>query len=340
MQIKRMKIKSNSDRPDRTDRLTTSLNSSKSGEDALLKSAMAFKALPGQVGIEDVTQLRSEQRRSTEAEMLNILAGFEGRKQNSEFYAAVIRFKEDMKNNWLGDEAASDITRRLLYQAAKTPRSKAFADVARMAEKQRSQGIRKLESQLRVLAQELTLRARSERFLRKIENIQSRSNRGQHVELSCDSVSCEGSVGSQDLFLISQCGHTACRRCLSLRTDEESCVHPGCSVPVQNSNLIKTTSFGSTTHESKGHSFGQKLDTVAKLINDFPTNDHGIIFAPNEETIEILEAALKIYDFSYHSLGAARTAAKKIEDFKHNTNPAERKKVIILNLGSEFAAGM
>jgi hypothetical protein len=158
--------------------------------------------------------------------------------------------------------------------------------------------------------------------------------------LTCDSVTCEGSVSAEDLFISSQCGHTACRRCLSLRTDEDSCVHPACSVPVQDSNLIKTTIFGSTTQESKDHSFGQKLDRVAKLIDDFPSDDQGIIFASNEETIEILEDAFDIYGISYHSLRAARTAAKKIEDFKHNTHPTERKKVIILNLGSEFAAGM
>jgi hypothetical protein len=91
MQIKKSKINSGADR---NNRLTTSLNNSKTAEDALMKTALTFQALHDQVGIEGVVRTRSEQRSDTELEILELLAGFEGRKKDEEFYAAVDRFRK------------------------------------------------------------------------------------------------------------------------------------------------------------------------------------------------------------------------------------------------------
>jgi hypothetical protein len=73
-----------------------------------------------------------------------------------------------------------------------------------------------------------------------------------------------------------------------------------------------------------------------------PASDQGIVFAPNEEIISILETVFDHYDISYHSPGRGRhtASAKPMEEFKTNKDPKTRKTLIILNLGSESAAGV
>ena len=83
------------------------------------------------------------------------------------------------------------------------------------------------------------------------------------------------------------------------------------------------------------------MQAVIQLISKFPKGDQGVVFAPNDETVEILEDVLDYREIPYHSLRGckAATSAKVIEDFKADDDPDQQSKVLILNMGSESAAG-
>jgi hypothetical protein len=75
-------------------------------------------------------------------------------------------------------------------------------------------------------------------------------------------------------------------------------------------------------------------------VKKTPKEDQCIIFVPNLETIGTVEEVLRHFDISFHALGRnKKSAARLVEDFKSNQDPKKRKKVLLLNLGSESAAG-
>jgi hypothetical protein len=150
-------------------------------------------------------------------------------------------------------------------------------------------------------------------------------------------------IGSlSQLFLVSCCGHTACQACLQARVDTEACIHEGCGVSIQPDDMIRASDLGSAENDTSASpgSYGRKLDEVSALIKQLPESDQSIVFAPNDEIGRVLEDFLNDNNVSFHSLVTRKTGvARTLEDFKTNTNPREKKKVLILNLASESAAG-
>jgi hypothetical protein len=78
---------------------------------------------------------------------------------------------------------------------------------------------------------------------------------------------------------------------------------------------------------------------MAQLILKTPKDDQCIVFVPNFETISTVEAVLQHFSISYYALSNKRTAASLVEEFKTCRDAETRKKVLLLNLGSESAAG-
>ncbi|KAF1934810.1 hypothetical protein EJ02DRAFT_362876, partial [Clathrospora elynae] len=349
MQIKKLSKKLSSDR---TDRLNDSLNNSVSAEEALLKSALLFETDNGESGLDLLMTKRTQQSRNAERELLKLLAEFEGlmllekqkQKKGEEGITDLYEhFKKDVKHyNSFGDEDASKRVRQLLTKARETPSLKPLSELKGVSAVKREQLMKKRLSQLRELARELTLRMRSERFIESIKNLLKPLTSRSEDTFSCSSPQCEGTATLAQLNLVSHCGHTACEKCLDKRSDDEVCVHPGCNSPVHEINLIRVPDLGTTGTQNAGRDFGNKLETIVQLIKDFPDDDQGIVFAPNEETIGILEMVFDHHNVSYHSTSNCRpaAAAKIMEDFKTNQVPNERKQVLLLNLGSESAAGV
>lgn len=341
MQIKKLNSKSSSDR---TDRLNASLNNSATAEEALLRAALLFETSNGQSGLDVLIEKRSEQCEQTEEELGKLIAGIEGLNKDSELAELYQRFKKDVKDsNWLGDQESMQSVRRLLLTAETNPNSKVFPKLRALSTVKARQHTKKLLSQLRELSRELALRKRSERFIVSIRDIvQQSSDSAKDQTMTCSSPECDGTPYLSQICLIPHCGHSACEKCLSMRTDDESCVHPLCNLPVQMMNLIKASDLGSVGNHSVGRDFGRKLQAIARVIKKIPNDEQGIAFAPNEETTTILETLFNYYRISYHSPSLCKSGASAamMEDFKSNKNHDKRKKMLILDLGTEFAAGV
>ncbi|KAH3990038.1 hypothetical protein HBI26_002010 [Parastagonospora nodorum] len=340
MAIKRLKNKTPSDK---IERLNASLNYSATAEDALLKCALLFRTSEGTSALAGLTTLRSSQRNSVQSELRALLAGFEDLKKSDEISDLYDRFKQDItEHNWLGDEYASRVARNMLIKAKKAPNSSAFPELKGSKTEQKSKFAKKLLSDLRETARDLAHLIRSERFIKAINDLMGPLTKRENGQaFTCSHPDCDGMARLSQLRLITHCGHTACEGCLSTRTDVDKCVDPMCSLFVQGVNLVKVTDLGSRTEPASERYFGRKMEDVIKIISRFPRGDQGVIFAPNDETVEILEEVLDSHGVAYHSLRGCRgaTSAKIIEDFKTNDDPDDQSKVLILNMGSESAAG-
>ncbi|RYN75563.1 hypothetical protein AA0117_g6173 [Alternaria alternata] len=344
MQIKKLNKKSGSDR---SSRLNDSLEGSASAEEALLRCALLFETEEGRSALEVLIEKRSRQLRSTEKELLRLLSEFEGSMKHISNTQSGIKelyghYKKDVTQyNWLGDDESSQRVRAMLKTAQKTPRRNTTA-LGETSKVQRERMIKQQLSQLRDISLELAHRTRSKRFVVSIRDHLQLAALDKIQPLHCSSSNCKGTVDLQLLFSIPHCGHTSCKECLELRTDDEICVHLGCNSHASEGNLIRMADLGSNESEDTRQGYGNKLEAVVQLVRRMPASDQGIIFAPNEEIVNILETVFDHYNVSYHSPGRGRltASAKLMEEFKTNKDPKTRKKLIILNLGSESAAGV
>jgi hypothetical protein len=258
MQIKKLNKKSGSDR---SSRLNDSLEGSASAEEALLRCALIFETEEGRSALEVLIEKRSRQLRSTEKELLRLLSEFEGSMEQISNTESGIKelyghYKKDVSQyNWLGDDESSQRVRAMLKTAQKTPRRDTTA-LEETSKVQRERMIKQQLSQLRDISLELAHRTRSKRFVVSIRDHLQLAALDKIQPLRCSSPSCKGTVDLRLLFSIPHCGHTACKECLELRTDDETCVHPGCNSHASEGNLIRMADLGSNEGQDTVQGFG------------------------------------------------------------------------------------
>lgn len=358
MQVKRLRNKGESDR---VSRLNASLNNSKTAEDALLKAALVYETSAGESGLDSLVRKRSEQRSETEREISRLMRAFEWHKrtgfrglkptdpkkaEKKENTAPKLwaSFAQDIrKHTWLGDFDATLKAKLLLSKAEVKPTPGGLEELKGVSKEKLIKEAKTAMSHLRDSCVELTLRTRSERFISNVKALLQPLCEGSDESISCDAEHCQQTATIAEIYLASQCGHLTCKPCLLAHGDGENCVVTGCSCTIQAVSLIKATDLGSTPEKVVGHSFGRKIDNIARLIKKLPDHDQGLVFAPNEETIAILGGVLDYYNIAYSTPnGNSRQAAKIIETFKASVHesPEDRPKVLLLNLTSETAAGV
>jgi site-specific DNA-cytosine methylase len=340
MQLRRPsgKSKANTDRVNRIDAI---LNDSASAEDALLKGALGLHGK----GIESLIQTRSNEQEKTKSDILSILVGFESlTAMDDEVKQLYQCFKGDVQDLYaLGDGDSSHAMRLLLDDAVPNAESRPqkMSTVSGKKGPERVKALKNEISKLRELARDLVLKTRSLRFIKAIQTVAPAISPTEGVKiLRCNSADCRGISSVHQLRLIAECGHLACENCLAARDHHENCVQPTCGACVTVTALIEVTDLGTPEEEAADHNFGNKLVAMAQGVLDTPKDDQCIIFVPNLETISTVEAVLKHFSISYIALGKNKVAAaRSIESFKTNKDPKTRNKVLLLNLGSESAAG-
>ncbi|KAF2649386.1 hypothetical protein K491DRAFT_771566 [Lophiostoma macrostomum CBS 122681] len=339
MQIKKLR----SSHADRYERLNASLNNSDTAEEALLKSALCFKPEGKVAGLDGLLRTRQSQIKGTENDIRNcMMEAEEYQKHSNDPDNHYSGFKRDVKRaNVLGDEDTCQRMRRLI---AKVEREDIPSrNTAKPTRLKCATQLKALTSTITTYAQELTLRQRSLRFIEAVQEIlPTISKPGDVQSLRCSSPDCSQTASDiSQLFLISHCGHLVCEPCLAARGDNEACVHDGCSAPALPSNMINVRDLGSTKDESAGASHGEKLAALCHLLHAVPDDDQAIVFVANEDDIDNVSEAFEEHDISFDTVSKSRKdAADVIEDFQKNQDPEESKKVLILNLGDESAAGV
>lgn len=339
MQIKKL---NNKMRNDKTDRLNASLDSSRTAEEALLKCALLSESANGESSLQSTLMIRSEQCRQTASDLLAEMIKFNVPENVSEVHERYMHFVNDVNElNWLGDSDATAWVHKLFIESCQPLNDK--ASLQSPDEKPTDEPTKQTVSNVRELARELVFRIRSERFLTTIQRFVQLLKNSTAYQHSCSAPDCEGKAFLADIRILTTCGHVTCDRCLSKRLNDNACIHPACGLVVQESSLLSVSDLkpNSNNNQSRGRSFGKKLDAITDIIKNFPDSDQGLVFAPNDEVLDILETVLDYHDISYHSLRRSRApqAAKVIEQFKRATG-LKKKTVLLLNLESETAAGV
>ncbi|KAF2007825.1 hypothetical protein P154DRAFT_418581 [Amniculicola lignicola CBS 123094] len=346
MEVKKLRSDKTSDR---TERLNMSLEGCVTGEEALLKRALVreseAEAEASVSGLAGLVEIRERQIRDIKQEIYKLMKQAESipwapeEPKNPEVYYTV--FKMDVKTgNFHGEKDTCRELYQLLRKVEKnsTPQGKTTT-------KERITLLKHIVSDLRCRGQELTHRHRSLRFVGTLQGlipILSSNGPIQHHP-TCSSFDCSKPATLDSLFVISLCGHLACKSCLTTRPSNETCVVDDCNVTVQDQNLIKVSDLHSEGDGIEGTtSYGNKLSLICNTIKRIPKNEQAIVFAPNQDTVKVLQGIFCLYKISHHFIDASGgdDDGGKVEDFQKNRDPKTMKKLIILNLEDESAAGL
>ncbi|KAL4896868.1 hypothetical protein BDV59DRAFT_209394 [Aspergillus ambiguus] len=192
--------------------------------------------------------------------------------------------------------------------------------------------MREVTTAIRNLVVEWVLRERALRFLQAVRLVQSGSK-----HLKCDG--CESQPSKPDeIHILGSCGHILCSNCVSNVGLEEECAIEGCRGSRKRFNIISASTLGYDKDRSTTYG-GTKLDRLVQLIREIPENERVLLFIQFTELIDIASMALNIASVKHTVISAADgKSAQKIEQFQ-KTSFGENK-VLILNLGSEMAAGL
>ncbi|KAF2747169.1 hypothetical protein M011DRAFT_494638 [Sporormia fimetaria CBS 119925] len=328
----------------KTNRLHESLENSSTAEEALVRSALKFKTdRDAESALNVLLKKRRDQIDSTKRELIKLMAPVERWQPGNGPSAGVkntTKFKDGYKsgNKDLGDSKANQFVRDAILEAEAAPKRGEKKVTA--GQPLSKEDMKRLTSNLGILAMKLRVRLRSLRFVESIETLLPGLGKERPEKYLCDSPDCSGCQISE-LHLVSECGHRACEKCLQTRSDTEACVDKDCRVYVRSANLIKATSLvacqGEPTHIHR-NSFGAKLDAIAQLLQTAVSkDDQALIFMPSDDTIEIMEDVLGSHNISYLSVSEKTSNPDVImEEFQ---KPGCAKKVLILNMDSETASG-
>lgn len=306
MEIKRFKNKSNSDR---YQRISTILEGCKTAEEALLKCALQFiKSL-------DMSTIRSKERLEASQEEHKAYS----RKLRDAYIKTPADPSEDLylafkrkidAGKFLSDDHSLQMVRRLNKLVDQENQS--FKRVKQeKAQQVKETTVKDIAARLDSISLELELMIRSDRFVKSISLLLPNNvdDYNSPALFTCNSTQCQGEAKRADMFLISQCGHMACKDCLAARTNDNACVHRGCEVSLQTDvNLIKVADLGYKENPSDSKTFGKKLDEIIELIKSIPPDDQGIVFVPNDGAATVVEEAL-----IYHRLSITPSAHVRVK---------------------------
>jgi hypothetical protein len=179
---------------------------------------------------------------------------------------------------------------------------------------------------LRNIMSEWVLRERALRFLRTVRMLQTNQ---QTPDCDC----CREEINSRsDSNVVGSCGHALCKDCALKTVRVEECVVDNCRGSGTRFNVISADLLGFEGDQSTQYG-GRKMDKLVEIVKGIPNQERAILFIQFPELIDVASKAFDLAKITHTVITARDT--KKIEEFKKGNE-----KVVILNLGSETAAGL
>ncbi|KAI9877173.1 MAG: hypothetical protein M1830_004631 [Pleopsidium flavum] len=213
--------------------------------------------------------------------------------------------------------------------------------------KDKVQALRTLTGHLRNLAKELVSRVRALRFFKVVRAVQlwqSELPAGGGISQAPACSGCKTVAQHPSAtYVLGLCGHTACESCLNHLERGGECISAGCDAPAHKHHIHKATELGQEDRKAReGRHYGKKLEVIMDLIKrKIPVDEQVLLFVQFDDLIEKVSAALKYHGIEHYAISekSSRYAAKWVDDFQENQG-REKKKVLVLNLANETAAGM
>lgn len=204
--------------------------------------------------------------------------------------------------------------------------------------------LREVTTTIRNLLVEWVLRKRALRFLKLVRQIQTNS-----AEVpSCDR--CQNQPGLlAKMNILGSCGHAICFTCTQQTIEKEECAVEGCRGSGKRFNIINAMVLGCDTDDpnspvadiDKSSEYGgTKMDVLVDILgHQIPNNERALLFIQFPDLMDIASKALDSARITHTMISSAdRNASQKIEKFQKEG--FGNSKVLLLNLGSEMAAGL
>ncbi|KAL2834190.1 hypothetical protein BDW59DRAFT_178723 [Aspergillus cavernicola] len=202
--------------------------------------------------------------------------------------------------------------------------------------------LRDVTTTIRNLIVEWVLRERALRFLKTIRQIQTMASDDDKIP------PCHNCQSQPPLLattnILGSCGHVLCSNCIPQAREKEECPVEGCRGSGKRFNIINALTLGADTPTDSSDKSslygGTKLDALVDILrNKIPFNERALLFIQFPDLTEIASKALQLAGIKHTIISSAdRKSTQKIENFQ-KTSFGENK-VMLLNLGSEMAAGL
>lgn len=148
-------------------------------------------------------------------------------------------------------------------------------------------------------------------------------------------------------FILGECGHSSCQRCLEECRAVDRCLLPGCSGSVQAYRIIRWSDLGREEFKRDDNLFikhgGTKFKEMINLIQDsarIPPDDQVLLFIQFPELMDAASVSLTTAGVPHVMVQPGdRTPTNKITAFQTGTESV-KSKVLILNLGDVTASGL
>lgn len=323
---------------DRQQQIKGSLQGAETPEDALLRCALVIKS---DSGFKQLLATREEQYLACYEELKEKIIGLEKLKATCGIVDThYSKWKGGVaQNNTLGDEDAKQTLENIFKNAAKQARTIDVGSEIEVQEKAKI--LRKLLPGARVLSREFVTRRRGLRYIESIQRAREAARVSPSSLKKCHGPECPGTQSkASSLSVLALCGHIACDTCLENRKHDDRCVAKNCDVAIKSFHAVKASDLGADEKEVANHNRGKKLNAMVKLLTRIPEDEQAIIFVQNYQTMAAVEEVLNHHGISNHAIKGNADAAKHIEHFKKTRDPTKRRKVLMLNMSNEFAAGI
>ncbi|RAH41685.1 putative SNF2 family helicase [Aspergillus brunneoviolaceus CBS 621.78] len=230
-------------------------------------------------------------------------------------------------------------------RSSKAPQSKKTAgqgenDNSKTVLPARPAGLAEIEPQLREVTtamkgmiDEWVSRKRGVRFLKKARSMQI-----------CGQISkCSGCNSRPDsldqLSLLGSCGHSLCKDCISQAVQKEECSVEGCRGSGKGYNVIPMGTLERETVDRETAFGGSKLDKLIEIIRGTPQGERVLLFIQFPDLMQAAAKALNLAKIKHTMITAVEGRSTAKLD-KLQASGFGQAKVLILNLGTELAAGL
>lgn len=197
--------------------------------------------------------------------------------------------------------------------------------------------LRNVTTTSRSLIAEWVTRLRGLRFLQMVRRVQ-----GAKVLPPCSSCGYT-TITLNRLDVLGQCGHILCHKCKEDTIESEECKVDGCRGSAKPFHVINASTLGRDDQDEAVSKGGKKMEELVKLLKDttrIPDNERVLLFVQFPELIQVAERVLTEAGIDHAAIVTSnRRSGKTVNDFQQD-DLALRKKVLILNMGTESAAGM
>ncbi|KAI5302822.1 hypothetical protein KEM56_000322, partial [Ascosphaera pollenicola] len=203
---------------------------------------------------------------------------------------------------------------------------------------------------LRRIIIKIVSRMRSIRFLKAVQAFHhAHANGGSGEPLSCN-ICHQQQSSLLELFILGECGHITCGKCLEKSQEAEECQGHLCTGSVQGFRVLKAADLGivhgfpasnNAAQKACSTDNGSKLSSLVHLIKNgdtIPNEDQVILFIQYPEVMKAASDALKEAGISHLVVSSNdHHASRKIIQFQSHK---ENIRVLILQLGDVTAAGL